>query len=59
VTLHEKLRRAGVRTVLSRGLSGRGTRISFLLSARHQLSEIDRAMEALAEFLHTSVDVFL
>lgn len=50
-TLHERLQRAGVRTVLSQGRNGRGRRLSFLLSARHQPSEIDYALDALARAL--------
>jgi 8-amino-7-oxononanoate synthase len=48
-TVCERLRRAGVRAVLGQGRSGRSSRLSFLLSARHHPDEIDYAIDALAD----------
>jgi 8-amino-7-oxononanoate synthase len=45
--LHERILRLGVRTVLRRSHNGNGPRISFLLTVRHRLQDIDRAVEAL------------
>jgi len=45
--LHECLLRLGVRTVLRRSHNGNGPRISFLLTVRHRLQDIDRAVAAL------------
>ena len=46
-TLFEQILRQGIRTVLRRsGHGGRGC-VSFLLTARHTFSDIDRAMDAL------------
>ena len=45
--LHERTLRLGVRTVLRRSHNGHGPRISFLLTVRHRLQDIDRAVEAL------------
>lgn len=45
--VHRALVRRGVRPVLHRDPSGGGPRISFLITARHRLSEIDRAAECL------------
>ncbi|MCI0488056.1 MAG: aminotransferase class I/II-fold pyridoxal phosphate-dependent enzyme [Blastocatellia bacterium] len=47
-TLHKRLLRAGVRTVLHQARNGEGARISFIITARHTPSEISRAVEALA-----------
>ena len=46
--LHERLRGAGIATVLQRDRGGGGPRVSFILTARHRRSEIDRAVEVLA-----------
>lgn len=45
--LHERLLRGGVRTVLRRGSHGTGPCVSFLITARHRPSDIDRAVDAL------------
>jgi 8-amino-7-oxononanoate synthase len=45
--LHRRLLELGVRSVLHRERRGAGARISFLLTARHTLDEIDRAMACL------------
>jgi 8-amino-7-oxononanoate synthase len=47
-TLHTRLLRLGVRTVLLRAHSGQGAELSFLINARHSPGDIDYAMEALA-----------
>jgi 8-amino-7-oxononanoate synthase len=47
--LHERLLRKGVRTLLQAGRNDDETKISFVLSARHQLGDIDRAVQALCE----------
>jgi 8-amino-7-oxononanoate synthase len=47
--LHDRLSRAGLRTVLRRVHAKQGARISFLLTARHRFEEIDRALDQLAD----------
>jgi 8-amino-7-oxononanoate synthase len=47
--LHQRLWDRGIQTVLSRGGDGRGARIGFVLTARHEDTEIDRALAGLAE----------
>lgn len=47
--LHARLRAEGVQTVLHAGSGGVGARISFLVTAAHAASEIDRAVEVVAE----------
>jgi len=47
-TLYDRLLRCGIRTVLHRGRNGQRPRISFLITALHRQSDIDRAMDALA-----------
>ncbi len=51
--LHSGLRRLGLRAVLHRTRYGRSARISFLLGARHQPAEIDRAADTLGRTLAT------
>jgi len=46
-TLHEKLSRVGIRTVLHRGHGKNGPSLSFILTARHRITEIDRAVKML------------
>lgn len=46
--LHERLLRAGVRTVLHRGRPGGEARIGFLLTAAHSPADIDHATAVLA-----------
>jgi 8-amino-7-oxononanoate synthase len=48
-TLHERLLRKGVRTILQAGRNENEARVSFVLSARHQFGDIDRAVQALCE----------
>jgi 8-amino-7-oxononanoate synthase len=55
ISLHMQLVKQGIRTVLGRAHNGSGPRISFLITARHTLAEIDRAAEALARALHKSM----
>ena len=47
IALHERLLKLGIKTVLHSGRHGCGPRISFLITARHSLSDIDKAVEAL------------
>jgi len=47
-SLHARLRRHGVRTVLHREHHGHEARVSFLLTARHRTEELDRAAALLA-----------
>jgi 8-amino-7-oxononanoate synthase len=47
--LHERLLRHGVRTLLQRGRNDDEARISFILNARHQLRDVERAVEALCD----------
>lgn len=47
VALHEYLYRKGIRTVLHRGRHGLGASISFLITARHCLPDIDKAVAIL------------
>lgn len=47
-TLHERLLRAGIRTVLHHERQGDGALISFIIRASHSPDEIDSAVEALA-----------
>jgi 8-amino-7-oxononanoate synthase len=49
-TLHEELERRGIETVLQRGPGGSAC-ISLIISARHRIEEIDRALAHLAEAL--------
>jgi 8-amino-7-oxononanoate synthase len=46
-TLYDRLLQWGIRTVLHRGRNGHCPRISFLITALHRQSEIDRAVDAL------------
>jgi 8-amino-7-oxononanoate synthase len=52
--LYRSLLGSGVRAVLQRGPSDGAPRIVFVLTARHRLSEIDRAAEVLADALARS-----
>jgi len=58
-TLYERLRAADVRAVLHRGRFGKGACISFLLTVRHTVAEIDRTLDlvgALAwELIHARI----
>lgn len=47
VALHEQLLKLGIKTVLHSGRHGCGPRISFLITARHSLSDINRAIDVL------------
>jgi 8-amino-7-oxononanoate synthase len=47
-TLHERLLRLGVRTVLLNGHGGSGPRLTFVLTARHSPIELDYSVRALA-----------
>lgn len=48
-TLHERLLRLGIRTVLHRPRCQPGARISFLITTRHTPRDIDRAVSALVQ----------
>lgn len=48
IELHRRLREHGIATVLHRDRNGSGPRLSFIVTARHCRSEIDRAVTALA-----------
>jgi 8-amino-7-oxononanoate synthase len=48
IDVHDRLRDSGIETVLHRDRSGSGPRLSFIFTARHRRSEIDRAVAALA-----------
>jgi 8-amino-7-oxononanoate synthase len=45
--LHDALQKAGIRTVLHQARNGRGTRMSFLFTARHIAKHIDVLADAL------------
>jgi 8-amino-7-oxononanoate synthase len=45
--LHERLMRRGVRAVLQRNRAGHETRLSFIITARHGMEDIHRAVDAL------------
>ena len=47
LTIHQRLLKQGVRTVLHRGLGQGGPRLSWLITARHRLAELDQAVESL------------
>jgi hypothetical protein len=47
-TLHDRLLRAGIRTVLHKAHSGSGALISFIITARHTFDDIDHAATALS-----------
>lgn len=49
--LHERLLHRGVRTVLRHGLHGRGSRLSFVITARNTPASIDQAIAALMEVM--------
>jgi len=51
IEVHDRLRDDGIETVLHRDRNGSGPRLSFILTARHRRSEIDRALETLASAL--------
>ena len=51
IDVHERLRDNDIETVLHRDRSGSGPRVSFIFTARHRRSEIDRAVMALANAL--------
>lgn len=48
VAVHQLLLERGVRTVLHRPRPAAGPRLSFLITARHHLGDIDAAVNALA-----------
>jgi 8-amino-7-oxononanoate synthase len=50
-TLHERLMRLGVRTVLRRNCAGHAARLSFIITAQHRMDDIHRAVDAL---IHTA-----
>ena len=45
--LYQRLRHAGIRTVLMRHCREIGARVAFLITALHQHSDIDHAVEAI------------
>lgn len=47
VRLHQRLYRRGIQTVLSRSHKSIGARLSFLITARHSATDIDRCIEKL------------
>lgn len=49
--LHRALLAGGIQSVLHRDSSGGGPRISFVLTARHRMSEIDYAVASLADLI--------
>jgi len=49
VALHERLLRHGVRTVVTRACDQLATRLTFLVTARHRLSEVDAAGRLLTQ----------
>ena len=54
-TLHLRLLALGIRTVVVRCCRGRGRQVVFLITARHRLSEIDRAADAIARVLTSPI----
>jgi 8-amino-7-oxononanoate synthase len=50
VILHRHLSRLGLRAILSRPHNGKDARLSFLITARHSATEIDRCIELLDAF---------
>lgn len=46
-TLHERLLRLGIRTIVIRRCRDIGTRVAFLISAMHRSSDIDQAIDAI------------
>lgn len=51
LTLNRRLERQGIRTVLHRGTATVGPRLSWLITARHRLVDMNQAVEALAKTL--------
>ena len=49
IALHDRLLERGIKTVLHHGRNGTGPRVSFIITARHSMTEIDRAVIALAD----------
>jgi 8-amino-7-oxononanoate synthase len=47
IGLHQRLLERGIQTVLHRGQNGTGPLISFILTARHSLMDMDRAVNGL------------
>lgn len=54
IWVHQHLAQRGVQTVLSRPHSSREARLSFLITARHSVMEIDRCIDMLDALAHTS-----
>ena len=52
IDVHERLRACGIETVLHRNRGDTGPRLSFIFTARHRRSEIDRAVERLQPVSH-------
>ena len=48
ISLHKRLHDVGIRTVPHGGRNGAGARLSFIITARHRRTEIDRAVAVLA-----------
>jgi 8-amino-7-oxononanoate synthase len=57
MTLHEQLRRNGIRTVLHRSHNGRSPRISFLINAQHTPRDLDLAVSALISAVENNAEV--
>ena len=53
-SLHARLHRKGVRTVLHKGGRGRRPLLSFIITCRHSPADIDRAVAALSELAGTT-----
>ena len=51
LTMHDQLRSAGISTVLHRHPRGHAARISFLINARHNFDDIDRAGDVIGEII--------
>ncbi len=47
IGLHQQLLERGIQTVLHRGRNGNGPRVSFIITARHSRTDVDRAVNGL------------
>jgi 8-amino-7-oxononanoate synthase len=56
-TLHERLMRSGICTVLRQGRNGHVARISFLITAHHRLRDLDLAVSALVSTVWNKPEV--
>ncbi len=57
--IHQALSAAGIATVLHRGRAGAPAQLSFLLTAQHQVVDIERATTSLAKIVNHRIDTII